>query len=88
MRKKIITAIVGIFLACFCFLWIYPFLWMLSASFKSTMEIFQDGLGLIPDSFSFESYVRAWVKGGFSDYFFNSVWTTVWTIARMLPAIQ
>ncbi|MDR1636537.1 MAG: carbohydrate ABC transporter permease [Treponema sp.] len=40
------------------------------------MEIFQKGLNLIPDHLSFENYWRAWVKGGFSGYFFNSVITT------------
>ena len=80
MKKSIVRSFLFIVLLAFCFIWIYPFLWMISASFKSTMEIFKDGLGLIPDSFSFESYSRAWVKGGFSDYFFNSVWTTLWTI--------
>ncbi|MDR3173762.1 MAG: carbohydrate ABC transporter permease [Treponema sp.] len=64
-------------MACFCFCWIYPFLWMLSASFKSTMEIFKDGLNLIPENINFENYWRAWIRGGFSGYFLNSVVTTV-----------
>lgn len=79
--KTIITIVAGLLIVFVSFIWIYPFLWMISASFKSTMEIFQNGLSLIPDHFSFDSYVRAWVKGGFSDYFFNSVLVTVWTIA-------
>lgn len=78
--KTIITILAGLLIVFVSFIWIYPFLWMISASFKSTMEIFQNGLSLIPDHFSFDSYVRAWVKGGFSDYFFNSVLVTVWTI--------
>ncbi|MDY4611787.1 MAG: carbohydrate ABC transporter permease [Sphaerochaetaceae bacterium] len=78
--KTIITIVAGLLIVFVSFIWIYPFLWMISASFKSTMEIFQNGLSLIPDHFSFDSYVRAWVKGGFSDYFFNSVLVTVWTI--------
>ena len=72
--------LVIIVLAIFCFAWIYPFLWMISASFKDSLELFQKGLNLIPDSFSFESYSRAWTKGGFSAYFYNSVFTTVFTI--------
>jgi raffinose/stachyose/melibiose transport system permease protein len=62
------------------FCWIYPFLWMLSASFKTTLEIFQKKLNLIPARISFENYWRAWVKGGFSIYFMNSVITTVFSI--------
>ncbi|QQO09613.1 carbohydrate ABC transporter permease [Breznakiella homolactica] len=78
-RKQLIWILVAIF-AFFCFCWIYPFLWMVSASFKTTMEIFQKGLNLIPDRIHFENYWRAWVKGGFSGYFMNSVITTVFTI--------
>ena len=35
-------------LLCVGFFWIYPFLWMISASFKGQNEFFQNRLGLIP----------------------------------------
>lgn len=79
-RKQTLSIITGVLFGLFCFIWIYPFLWMFSASFKSTMELFTSGLQLIPKTFSFESYERAWVKGGFSVYFMNSVLVTVSTI--------
>ena len=79
-NRTFIKVCVCAFLALVSFLWIYPFLWMISASFKTTMELFQNGLNLIPQQISFESYVRAWVKGNFGRYFFNSVFVTVWTI--------
>ena len=69
-----------VFLCFFSFCWIYPFLWMMSASFKTTLEIFQKGLNLIPNHISFENYLRAWLKGGFSVYFMNSVITTAFSI--------
>lgn len=68
----------------FCFAWIYPFLWMVSASFKTPLEIFQKGLKLMPESFDFKHYQRAWIKGGFNTYFFNSVMTTAGTIIVVL----
>ena len=36
-------------LALLCLLWVYPFLWLLSASLKEPLEIFSKGLNLIPD---------------------------------------
>lgn len=78
--KTLIKVLLAGILGILSFLWIYPFLWMVSASFKTTLEIFQNGLSLIPKSFTLESYIRAWTKGGFNDYFFNSVIVTVWTI--------
>ena len=71
-------------MAVFSFLWIYPFLWMISASFKGSLEIFEKGLDLIPERIKLENYQRAWVKGGFSGYFLNSVITTAGTIALVL----
>ena len=35
-------------LAVASFLWVYPFLWMISASFKTQNEFFASGLNLIP----------------------------------------
>ncbi len=66
--------------ALFCVAWVYPFLWMISASSKTSLEIFQKGLNLIPDSVTIEAYQRAWTKGGFSTYFSNSVITTSMSI--------
>ena len=40
-------------------LWIYPLLWMVSASLKTNKEIFS-GLGLIPAEPQWQNYVRAW----------------------------
>ena len=70
--RKAFAWIVAIALLCFCLIWIYPFLWMISASMKTTTELFQKGLDLIPDRFSLDSYYNAWIKGGFSSYFMNS----------------
>ncbi|HLU36935.1 MAG TPA: hypothetical protein VKZ61_14290, partial [Thermomicrobiales bacterium] len=41
--------------------WIYPFLWMVSAGFKSNNEIFS-GLGLIPNAPQPENFARAWTE--------------------------
>lgn len=54
------------------FFWIYPFLWMISTSFKTNAEVIAS-LSLIPDRFRFENFIRAWVEGRFALYFFNTV---------------
>lgn len=84
IRKRLFFYVIALLLFLFCILWIYPFLWMLSASMKTSMELFQKGLDLIPDRFSFDSYISAWGKGGFSKYFTNSVLTTIGAIAVVL----
>jgi len=60
-------------------LWVFPFIWMVSASLKSPAEIFAGGLSLIPESPVWENYRRAWVDGSFNTYLLNTVIITVAT---------
>ncbi|HEY8455969.1 MAG TPA: carbohydrate ABC transporter permease [Actinopolymorphaceae bacterium] len=76
--------LIGTGLALLCAVWIYPFLWLVSASLKKPAEIFAKGLNLIPDSPIWENYVRAWSEVGFSSYFLNSVLITLGTVALVI----
>lgn len=71
---------VALFLAGAGFLWIYPFLWMVSASLKDQMEVFASGLGLLPDKPIWENYQRAWTEASFGKYLLNTVIVTVVTV--------
>lgn len=74
---RIVTAVV---LAVLAALWIYPFVWLVSASLKSSGEIFGSGLGLLPEAPQWENYARAWSDAGFGTYFVNTVIITVGTV--------
>lgn len=65
-------------------IWMYPFLWMVSAAFKTTAEMFGGGLNLIPEEIIFENFVRAWKVAKFRIYFFNTVTVTVSVVAIVL----
>ena len=77
-----ILMVVG--MTALCILWVYPFLWLLSASFKGPLEIFRKGLNLMPDTFQLDNYVRAWTQGGFSTYMLNTVVVTVGTVVLVV----
>ena len=64
------------FLSIFSFFWIYPLLWVLSASLKTDFEIWS-GLGLIPDRLVWENFERAWIGANMGRYFFNTLIITV-----------
>lgn len=59
------------------FFYMYPFLWILAASFKTPVEFFASGLGLIPRQLSLDNYLYAWQYGNFSTYFLNTVFVAV-----------
>jgi raffinose/stachyose/melibiose transport system permease protein len=65
-------------------LWVYPFFWMLSASFKSNNEIIASELSLIPGEIHLENYTRTWGGADFGRYFFNSVTVTVFAVLMVV----
>lgn len=62
-------------------LWVYPFVWMVSASVKTSMEVFTSGLSLIPSTFAWDNYSRAWNDANFGRYMINTVIVTLATVA-------
>jgi raffinose/stachyose/melibiose transport system permease protein len=70
----------AIFLVGIAVLWIFPFLWMLSASLKDNMEMFSGGLKLWPSKFVWDNYARAWNDAHFGRYLINTVVVTVITV--------
>jgi raffinose/stachyose/melibiose transport system permease protein len=67
--------------------WIYPFLWMVSAGFKTTSEIFA-GLSLIPAHPQPQNFSRAWTDARIGTYFINTVIVTVGSIAIVLVTVS
>ncbi|ANY07712.1 carbohydrate ABC transporter permease [Pseudonocardia sp. HH130630-07] len=61
-------------------LWLYPFVWVVAASFKGQLEVFRSGLGLIPEELRFENYARAWVDAQFGTYLLNTFLITLFTV--------
>ena len=69
-----------ILLTAFCLIWIYPFLWLVSASLKGQLEIFSKGLNLIPDKLNVANYSRAWSDANFNRYMLNTILVTLGTV--------
>lgn len=65
-------------------IWVYPFLWMISASFKSQNEFFNNRLGLIPQAPTLDNIKRIWIKANFGSYFLNTVVVTCFAVVLVL----
>ncbi len=83
-RVQTKTIVTVVLLVLISFVWIYPFLWMLSASLKEPKEIFTSGLNLLPHKWVWANYTRAWVTAKFSTYMFNTIFITVGTVVLVL----
>ena len=66
-------------LAVFGFLYMYPFLWMLSGSLKTQQEFLGRGMNLLPKQAMWQNYIEAWQTAKFSIYFKNTVLVTMMT---------
>lgn len=56
-------------------LFIYPFLWLVSASLKSRADVFNNKL--IPSTFVFHNYVKIWDVAPFLRWFGNSMYISI-----------
>lgn len=64
-----------VLLAGFSVLFIYPFLWLVSASLKSRADVFNNKL--IPSPFVFHNYVKIWDVAPFLRWFGNSMYISI-----------
>lgn len=79
MGRRLRWLLSAIVLGALCAVWIYPIVWMISASLKPNSEIFTGG-GLIPQAPTFENYLRAWRQANIGTYFFNTLFVTVGSV--------
>jgi raffinose/stachyose/melibiose transport system permease protein len=86
-RGRLRAIITTLILLPIGFGWIYPFLWMVSAGFKTNNEIF-GGLGLIPADPQPQNFTRAWTDARIGDYFLNTVIVTVGSILIVLVSVS
>jgi len=82
--RRLWTWLSVLLLTVLCLVWIYPFLWLVSASLKGPLEIFSKGLNLIPDALLWDNYARAWAAAGFSTYMLNTVVITCATVVLVV----
>ena len=54
---------------------IYPFVWLVSASFKPRSQVFDNRL--IPETFTFDNYIEVWQQAPMALWLFNTVLVTV-----------
>jgi N-acetylglucosamine transport system permease protein len=62
-------------LLTYCLIVVYPMVWLLSASFKNSRELFERPWGL-PQSLIWGNYTKAWTEAGIGRYFLNSLFVT------------
>jgi len=73
-RRRVLQVLTYAALAVFAVIFTYPFVWLVSASFKPRSEVF-DNL-LIPKTFTIENYLNIWQEAPIGVWLVNSVIVT------------
>jgi multiple sugar transport system permease protein len=74
-RNLVVRVLNWLLLAAITVLFVYPFVWLLSASFKPRGEVFDNRL--VPKTFTFENYLEVWREAPMALWLFNTLWVTV-----------
>ena len=75
--KIFLTVLKYVVLSLVAVIFLYPFVWMISTSFKHEGDFLSEGLALITSNPTVENFVRVWTKASFGRYFINTVVVTV-----------
>ena len=80
-KKKLVNRILlYVLLTLFTIVVAFPFLWMISSSFKTKNEV-MNSFSLIPEQFLWGNYVEAFNGAPFGRYIFNSAFTAIMIVA-------
>ncbi|MEV6127126.1 carbohydrate ABC transporter permease [Streptomyces violaceusniger] len=75
--------LIGVLLAGYALVSLYPFLWMVSGAFKDQFEVVRGG-HLIPEHPTLHTLTDTWNRLHFLDYFLNSLKVTALTVVLTL----
>jgi multiple sugar transport system permease protein len=75
LRSRVWRAVVVVLLVGFTLLFVYPFVWLLSASFKPRGEVFDNRL--VPQTFTLDNYVAVWQEAPLGLWLANTLLVTV-----------
>ncbi len=80
IKRKTGKWILTFVLLCLAVICIFPFLWMVSTSFKNEMDVMEFPIKLIPDPVNLTNYITVWMKSAFPSYYRNSIIVTGLTL--------
>lgn len=88
MHKKsnelILRIVATIIVASFAVSCLFPFLWMLSTSFKFEIDVMEFPIRLIPKNWNFSNYLNVLKNSHFPTYYLNSIKVAVLSVCGQL----
>ena len=79
-RTLIGRIVVTVIMVAFGLLCIFPFIWMISTSFKNEVDVMEFPIRIIPKVWNFTNYHEVWFESNFPTYYLNSIKVTGLTL--------
>lgn len=79
-RNLIGRIVVTVIMVAFGLLCIFPFIWMISTSFKNEVDVMEFPIRIIPKVWNFTNYHEVWFESNFPMYYLNSIKVTGLTL--------
>lgn len=88
-KQRVAWLLRGLIMSLLAFVFLVPFLWMVSSSLKPNLEILQIPIQWIPDPIEFRHYINVWTgERSMARYFTNSTIVVVATIVGTLFVVS
>lgn len=73
-KKRLISrVIVTLIVIGIALMFLFPFIWMLSTSFKYEIDVMEFPIRIIPKNWNFNNYKTVWNNSDFPTYYLNSI---------------
>lgn len=83
-KELILRIVATIIVASFAVSCLFPFLWMLSTSFKFEINVMEFPIRLIPKNWNFSNYLNVLKNSHFPTYYLNSIKVAVLSVCGQL----
>ena len=84
IKSNFIKIVATLFVAIFAISCLFPFLWMLSTSFKFEIDVMEFPIRLIPKNWNFSNYEKVLFESNFPTYYWNSIKVAFFSVVGQL----
>lgn len=84
MKRVISKVVIYAILTILSIIFFFPLYWMIRTALSTTADIFTKDIRLIPSTFIFTNYVKAFSYAPFTKFFFNTAFITILNIVGAL----
>ena len=84
ISKTVIKMSSYLLLVILTIMFLFPFIWMVSTSFKQPSDVYKIPLEIIPKTITFDNFIKGWNYANFNQYSINTIFVTFMAVLGTL----